>query len=90
MARYRVLRWRDIPAQVKVRDDDGRRVSRPLPDRFQQEIDRVATREGATESDAYLAEWAWSDEEERPGGAEEVADRLVAELAAQWDARPTS
>jgi cvfA/B/C family virulence factor len=88
MARYKVLRWRGIPAQLKVRDDAGRRVSRPLPDRFQQEIDRVATREGTTSSEAYLAEWAWSDEEERPGTAQEVADRLVDEVAAEWDARP--
>ena len=87
MARYRVLRWREIPAQVKVWDDAGRRVSRPLPERFQQEIDRVAMREGAHSSDAYLEEWAWSSEEEQPGAAEEVADHLVTEIAAEWDAR---
>ena len=85
MARYRVLTWRGIPAQVKVRDDEGHRVSWPLPDRFQQEIDRVAMRDGLADSDAYLAEWTWSDEEERAGSAAEVAAAVAEELVATWD-----
>jgi hypothetical protein len=89
MARYRVLTWRGIPAQVKVRDDAGRRVSRPLPDRFQQEIDRVAMQDGAVEGDAYLAEWTWCDEQEREGSAEEVAAQVVDELVADWDRQRT-
>jgi hypothetical protein len=89
MARYRVLTWRGIPAQVKVRDDAGRRVSRPLPDQFQQEIDRVAMQVGAVEADAYLAEWTWSDEQEREGSAEEVAAQVVDELVADWDRQRT-
>jgi hypothetical protein len=87
MARYRVLSWRGIPAQVKVQDDDGRLLNRPLPERFQQEIDRVAMRDGAASSDAYLDGWSWSDEQERDGPADVVADRLVEELAADWERR---
>jgi cvfA/B/C family virulence factor len=89
MARYRILTWRGIPAQVKVRDDAGRRLSRPLPERFQQEIDRVAMRDEVAGSDAYLAEWTWSDEQEREGSAEEVAAQLVDDLAADWDRQGT-
>lgn len=85
MATYRVLSWRGIPAQVRVRDEAGRRVSRPLPERFQQEIDRVAMRDGLADGDAYLAEWAWSDDTERPGSSEEVAAAVVEELVATWD-----
>ena len=87
MALYRVLSWRGIPAQIKVRDDRaGRPLSVPLSERWVQEIDRVAMAEGLTGTDAYLAEWQWAPEAERPGTAREVADALVAELEAQWDA----
>lgn len=35
---------------------------------------------GLEGSDAYLAEWAASDEQERPGAAREVAEAVAAEL----------
>ena len=84
MAHYRVLRWRDIPTAVKARDDSGRRVSRPLPDWFGQEVDRVAMREGITDSDGYLEAFAWSEEFEQAGAATAVADAVVARLVADW------
>lgn len=84
MARFKVLSWRGIPAQVKARDDAGKRFGMELPAWFTQEIDRVAMREGLINSEAYLAEWNWGAEEERPGSAEEVATAVVAELAAAW------
>ena len=34
-------------------------------------------------SDDYLAQFHWSEEEEREGTAQEVAEALVAELTAQ-------
>jgi len=82
MAWYRVLSWRGIPTSVKARDAAGRRVSRAMPDWFGQEVDRVAMREGITGSDAYLEAFVWSDEVEEAGSAAEVADALVARLAA--------
>jgi hypothetical protein len=84
MATVRVLMWRDIPTSVKAMDDAGRRVSRAMPDRFGQEVDRVAMREGITGSDEYLAGFAWTDPTEEPGSAEEAADRVVARLAEGW------
>lgn len=84
MARYRVLSWREIPASVRAQDDGGRRVTLPLPDWFQQEIDRVAMRDGLAGSDVYLEQWSWSADVERPGQADEVAAAVVAELVAQW------
>lgn len=50
---YQVVYWRDIPAQVKVRAGRERRA-RALGERFQQAIDEVAMRTGATKSDDYL------------------------------------
>ena len=91
MAKYRILSWKGIPAQIKVRDDEGGRpVSVPLSDRWIKRIDRVAMAEGLIGTDQYLAEWAWGAEEQRPGPAQEVADAVVAELEATWQPRGTS
>jgi Virulence factor len=80
MAKYQVLYWKDIPAQVKVFDEGNRPLSRALSDRFQIEIDRIAMEEGLIGTDEYLNQWRWSAKQERPGTVEEVADALVREL----------
>jgi hypothetical protein len=79
MAKYQVMFWKHIPAQVKAWDD-GREVKRMLPDRFQAAIDAYAMKEGSTEMDTYLEGWRWGDPQERSGGAEEVATAVVKEL----------
>lgn len=51
-----VISWRDIPAQVIVKQ--GRETAKaPLSQRFQEAIDRAAMRAGRGSSDAYLADW---------------------------------
>jgi hypothetical protein len=86
VARYRILSWRGIPAQVKVfPEGEGKPLSVVLPDKFQQEIDRVAMSEGLIGADAYLEQWQWSEDLERPGSPEEVLDSVLAELEARWD-----
>ncbi len=53
MADVTIVYWRDMPAQVIV--GKGRRGTKmPLPERFEQAIDRAAMKSGAAESDAYL------------------------------------
>lgn len=85
MAEYQVLYWRGIPAQVRV--FGGRRpLSRPLPARFQQAIDRVAMRDGLAGTDDYLAQWQWTERRTGDGEPEELLDRLIEELAAEYDA----
>ena len=79
VVKYQIIYWRDIPAQVKIRDG-RKRVSRPLPTRFEQAIDRAAMHSGAINSDEYLAEWRHSEWEEREGDPVEIAEALVAEL----------
>lgn len=86
MPQYQILFWKDIPAQIKVYR--GRRgVSRPLPDRFQVEIDRVAMAEGLAGTDDYLDQWHWSARQERSGTTQEVLDSLAEELEREFDAR---
>jgi Virulence factor len=81
MARYRIIQWRDLPSLVEA-DDGGPTVRVPLSQRFQDLIDAVAMREGASDSDAYLEAWAPGPETERPGAAEEVARQVAEELEA--------
>ncbi len=76
---FQIIFWRDIPAQVKVKQG-RKKVSRPLPERFEKAIDQAAMQSGATGTDAYLEEWRRSDWEERDGDPEAVAEALVAEL----------
>jgi hypothetical protein len=60
MAELTILYWRDIPAQVIAKA--GRKAAkRPLPERFEQAIDRAAMRAKLTGTDAYLDQWRKSD-----------------------------
>ncbi len=79
MAQYQILYWRDIPAQIKVYEG-SKAVSRPLPDSFQQAIDRVAMAEGLIGSDEYLDQWHWSPKLERPGTTGEILEALLQEI----------
>ena len=81
MAKYQILYWHDIPIQVRAQDQGGR-VSLPLPERFQVAIDKAAMGAGLTGTDAYLDTFQWSERQKREGSAEEVATRLVEELSA--------
>lgn len=80
-----IVSWRDIPAQVIVKE--GRRAAkRPLPERFEQAIDRCAMKVGAKADDAYLAEWRKSAPVAVEGDAEAIAEAEAARLVAEYDA----
>ena len=83
MAKYQVLYWKHIPAQIKVFEEGKRPLSRSLPDRFQVEIDSLAMKEGLIGTDEYLNQWSWTPKLERQGTLEEVADALIRELEQQ-------
>jgi hypothetical protein len=55
----------------------------PLDDTFAEQIDKLAAQRGLSSSDDYLAQWKWSEEEEREGSAREVAEAVKAELEAK-------
>ncbi len=84
MPEVTIVYWRDIPAQVIV--GRGRRaVKIPLPERFEQAIDRAAMRTGARDSDAYMAEWRRAAPVEVDGDAQDVANAAAAEIEARYD-----
>lgn len=84
MAERIIISWRDIPAQLIVRQ--GRKAEkRELPSRFIVAIDRCAMRIGAHESEAYLAQWRrWAP---TPCGDDLVAEAnaAFAELESAYD-----
>jgi hypothetical protein len=82
LARYKILSWQEVPTQIKVEDDDDD-LTVMLDDRLMKLIDILAAKRGLQEADDYLAQWKWSDEEEREGSAEEVAQAVKAELEAR-------
>jgi len=82
MATYKILYWQEIPSQVKAEDAQDE-VNLPLDPRFMERIDQVAHQRGLHNADDYLAQWHWSDEEDRDGTAGEVAEAVKAELEAK-------
>ena len=85
MAAVTIVYWRDIPAQVIV--GKGRRGTKaPLPERFEQAIDRAAMKAGAKDDDAYMAGFRKAAPVEVEGDAQEVANAEAARIDAEYDA----
>ena len=78
MAELTLIKWRDIPMQVVVRDDAGGSARRLLPDRFQEAVDAAAMVAGLIGSDDYTAQMQMD--------RREVGDDLEAEAQAAEDA----
>lgn len=82
MTTFKVLYWQEIPTQIKA-EDDMDDVTVMLDDRFMKQVDILAAKRGLQSADDYLAQWKWTEEEEREGSAQEVAEALKAELEAK-------
>ncbi|WP_300512976.1 virulence factor [Aliiroseovarius sp.] len=84
-----IVYWRDIPAQVIVggagRGGGRRGAKRPLPERFEQAIDRAAMKVGAADTDAYLAEWRKADPFTVEGDQDEIARAEAERIDAEYD-----
>ena len=84
MADVTIVYWRDMPAQVIV--GKGRRgVKMPLPERFEQAIDRAAMKSGAAESDAYLEGFRKAAPYPVDGSDADVAAAEAARIDAEYD-----
>ena len=85
MATYQILYWDEIPVGVKA-TRDGRRgqVRKHLNDRFQRAVDAVATITGRSDEESYMAGWSWGDPVSEPGPPDEVAERVVERLEAEY------
>lgn len=84
MADVVVVYWRDMPAQVIV--GRGRRgVKLPLPERFEQAIDRAAMKSGAAESDDYMAGFRKAAAVPVEGSDQEAAEAMVSMIDTDYD-----
>ena len=79
---YKILYWQKVPSQIKA-EDERDEVTLALPPRFMERIDVLAAKRGLQGADDYLAQWQWTDEQQRPGSAKDVAAAVVAELEAE-------
>ena len=80
-----IVYWRDIPAQVIV--GKGRSGAKaPLPERFEQAIDRTAMKVGAKDDDAYMSGFRKAAPFDVEGDAQEVANAEAARIDAAYDA----
>jgi hypothetical protein len=82
MTIFKILFWQEIPTQIKAEDevDD---VTVMLDAKFMAQVDILAAKRGLQAADDYLAQWKWSEEEEREGSAREVAEAVKADLEAK-------
>ena len=79
MATFTILYWQEVPSQIKA-EDDLDDVTLRLDGRFMERIDQLAAQRGLQGADDYLAQWRWSDPQEREGTATEVAHAVKREL----------
>ena len=84
MTTYRILYWQEVPSQIRA-EDESDEVTVPMAPKFMEHIDQLAARRGLQQSDDYLAQWKWSEEQEREGSAQAVAEAVRAELESQAD-----
>ncbi|HTV51290.1 MAG TPA: virulence factor [Steroidobacteraceae bacterium] len=83
MGQLTLILWRDIPAQVVVKQ--GRQLAKvQLSARFQEAIDRAAMRAGKGSSNAYLADWKRSDPRACGDDLQQEADAEAARLEAHY------
>ena len=84
MPEVTIVYWRDMPAQVIV--GRGRRGTKaPLPERFEQAIDRAAMKSGAAGTDDYLADWRKAEPYAVEGEEAQVAEAEAERLEAEYD-----
>ena len=84
MAQLIVVYWRDIPAQVIVKQ--GRSMAkRPLTDRFEKAIGRAAMKARQRDTGSYLDGWRRADPVACGDDLESEATAAAARLEADYD-----
>lgn len=83
MAQLVVVYWRDIPAQVIVKQ--GRtNAKKQLTERFEKAIDRAAMRAKLRDTDSYLAHWRRAEPQPCEDDLEAAAKTAAARLESDY------
>ncbi len=91
MSEVSIIYWRDIPTQV-VMGRGRMAIKRQLAARFMVAVDKAAMNDGATGTQAYLADWRKvvhpaSDAPDAPDADDAgLVERLAVELETQFSA----
>ena len=83
MAKLTIVYWRDIPAQIIVRER-RRTAKRELPLRFIEAIDMCAMKTGAAQSEDYLAQWRRGEPIEVSPDLETEAEKAAQKVEAEY------
>lgn len=82
MATLTLVMWRDVPAQVIVKQ--GRKAAKqPLSERFEKAVDKAAMRAGMHGTDGYLSEWR-RDNQPCGDDIQAVLEETVAKIEAEY------
>lgn len=81
----KIIKWRDIPAQVNGTSGD-QKVQVELPPRFQKAIDRAAMVAGKKDANSYIAEMGSETRTPTDDDIEAAVAALVVELEATFTA----
>ena len=82
-ASIKVIKWRDIPAQVNGMAGDEK-VQIELPHRFQAAIDRAAMLADKKDANSYVAEMGQSVHPTPGDDLQQEAEQLVAQIEAEF------
>lgn len=82
-ASIKIIKWRDIPAQVNAVNGDDK-VQIELPHRFQAAIDRAAMLADRKDANSYIAEMGQSLASTPGTDLQHEAEQLVAEIETEF------
>ena len=78
-----ILYWQEVPSQIKAEDErDEVTVSLGA---FHGAHRSVGSPARPARRGRVLSQWQWSEEKQRPGAAQDVAEAVKAELEAEAD-----
>jgi len=84
MAKVKITYWKEIPVSVMVKETRDNKANMQLPKIYMVTVDAVATKTGATSSEAYAAGFRYEDSERECGDAKVLAEKIVQELETKY------
>lgn len=80
MAKVKITYWKEIPVSVMVKESRDNKANIQLPKIYMVTVDAVATKTGATSSEAYAAGFRYEDSEQPCSDAKLLAQKIASEL----------
>ena len=84
MAKVKITYWKEIPVSVMVKESRENKANMQLAKTYMVTVDAVATKTGATSSEAYAAGFRTEDSERECTDAKVLAEQIVKELEAKY------